>query len=251
MQGKYRKITVDMNPENDDYRFWKHRTGETVCYVESYKDKRAVFFQGSNLLPGENYHLILIGKGDGQIEHQNFGPLHTEGNGEIHCYRTFGGTDLENYAFCLLCADKGNGQMEIVCKGTLFQEEHPWSSMCQVSDKVDAFTKGCDETGAQWYRAEEFSRLPAIAQPCIPWMKSYGHYIVGRKDDRWFLGVPGRFLQKEQPLREEGVFLLWQPIRGGEAFFDCPERMTGKQQEKIFGYWIAEIDTKKGRLWPV
>jgi len=82
-------------------------------------------------------------------------------------------------------------------------------------------------------------------------MKSYGHYIVGRKDDRWFLGVPGRFLQKEQPLREEGVFLLWQPIRGGEAFFDCPERMTGKQQEKIFGYWIAEIDTKKGRLWPV
>ena len=198
------------------------------------------------------YHLILIGSENEEVEHQDFGPLHTDGKGELQIYKTFGGPALEAYDFCLLCTDTGDGEMEIIYKGILFEEgKRFWEDLCSQSEEVAAFTIDCDETGARWYRAKDFDHLPVWAKRCVPWMEKYGHYIIGRNDDTWFLGVPGRFLKKEQPVREEGIFLLWQPMRGGEAFFDRPDKMTAKQQEDIFGYWIAEIDTERGRLQAV
>ena len=252
MQGKYRKIMVDMKRENDAWQFWKREAAQPVCYVESYKEKRAVFFHCRNLLPGGRYHIILIGSADDTMEYQNFGPLHTGGNGELQCYRTFRGPELEAYAFCLLCGEGEEGQMDIIYKGLLFQEdEHAWEVLCSQGKETTVFSVDCDETSAKWYRIEDFDRLPVWAETCLPWMRAYGHYIIGRKEKAWFLGVPGRFLQKEQPLRENEVFVLWQPIRGGEAFYDCPDQMSSRQQEKIFGYWIAEIDVEEGRLRPV
>lgn len=251
MQGKYRKIMIPMERENESHQFWKVRTEEPVCYVETYKDKRAVFFHGSNLLPGVNYHLILIGGGSGQMEHQDFGPLHTGANGELQCYRTFGGKELEAYEFCLLCAEGDEQEMEIVYKGSLFGKETAWATLCDREQKIKVFTEECDETGAEWVRVEDLESPPQGAACCLPWIKVYGHYIIGRKGQQFFLGVPGRFLQKEQPLREDGIFLLWQPMRGGEDFFDRPDRMSRQQQEKIFGYWIAEVDVKKNKLRPL
>ena len=142
--------------------------------------------------------------------------------------------------------------MEMIYKGVLFEEtDSIWETLCSRAAGTEAFTSGCDETRANWYKTEEFDLLPEGVRKCQPWMEVYGHYIIGRKEQRWFLGVPGRFLQKEQPLREEGIFLLWQPMRGGEAFFDRPDQMTKKQQEEIFGYWIAEINVEKGILQPL
>lgn len=252
MQGKYRKITVEMKRENEGYRFWKRGEESPVCYVESYKEKRAVFFHGQNLLPGENYHLILMGNSDGRVEHQDFGPLHTAADGALQCYRTFSGAPLDSYQFCILCADRGDGDMDIVYKGAIFGEtEDPWNALCQKGTPTEAFTAGRDETEADWYRLDDLHLLPPACRNCLPWMSSYGHYIIGRKKQRYYLGVAGRFLQREQPLREEGVFLLWQPIRGGEAFFERPDLMTVKEQEEIFGYWIAGVNPETGELQPV
>lgn len=248
MQGKYRKIMVVMRQESPAYLFWKKETAEPVCYVESYKEKRAVFFRGYNLLPGESYRFILIGNAGGEIEHRDFGPLHTGADGELQCYETFDGAPLENYAFCLLCAEKGNGELEIIYKGILFPEETDWALLCEQASRIEAFTAGCDETGARWFRMEAYEKLPSWTACCIPWIRPYGHCIIGKKGTRWYFGVPGRFLQKEQPLREEGCFLLWQPMRGGESFFERPDQMTREQQEQIFGYWIAEADIERGRF---
>lgn len=252
MQGKYRKITIKMKRESTAYQLWKQALDSPVCYVESYKEKRAVFFHGENLLPGKTYHLILIGDGDGQTEHQDFGPLHTGTNGELQCYRSFGGVELEAYQFCLLCVDRGDGQMDIVYKGSLFVEgEKTWEALCKMGQQTKAFTAEQDETDATWYRLEDLNVLPPVGTRCLPWIKVYGHYIIGKNRQQYYIGVPGRFLKKEQPLREEGIFLLWQPIRGGEAFFDQPDQMSAKQQEKIFGYWIAGVDIVTGNLQPL
>ncbi|MBR3786511.1 MAG: hypothetical protein IKJ77_08910 [Firmicutes bacterium] len=248
MQGKYRKIIVPVKRESETYVFWKRETAEPVCYVESYKEKRAVFFHGRNLHPQITYHLILIGSSDGQVLHEDFGPLRTGGSGELQCYKTFGGPELEAYRFCLLCAEREDKEMDIVYKGELFPAESCWTDLCCPEKRLEAFSAGCDETGAQWFRVEAFDSLPVGAKGCRTWMEKYGHYIIGRKEMQYYIGVPGRFLQREQPLREEGIFLLWQPIRGGEAFFERPDLMTPKQQEEIFGYWIAELDAESDSL---
>ncbi|MBR4020958.1 MAG: hypothetical protein IKI99_06560 [Firmicutes bacterium] len=248
MQGKYRKIMVPVKRESETYVFWKRETAEPVCYVESYKEKRAVFFHGRNLHPEGKYHLILIGSSDGRVLHVDFGPLRTGGNGELQCYRTFDGAELEAYRFCLLCAEREDKEMDIVYKGELFQGESRWEDLCHPEKMIEAFSTGCDETRAQWFRVENFDGMSPDTERCLPWMQKYGHYIIGRKETQYYIGVPGRFLQREQPLREEGIFLLWQPMRGGEAFFERPDLMTTKQQEEIFGYWIAEIDTESDSL---
>lgn len=248
MQEKYRKIMVAMEPETASLPFGKRTAAAPVCYVESYKGKRAVFFHGYHFFPGGKYHLILIGNGHDGMKYQDFGPLHAEGNGELQCYQTFEGVPLECYAFCLLCTEAEDGGMTILYKGKLFQETSPWEQLCDQGKQIEAFTAGCDETRALWYRLERLDLIPEEGKPCQTWMERYGHCIIGRNGGRYFLGVPGRFLQKEQPLREEGVFLLWQPMRGGEAFFDRPDAMTRRQQEGIFGYWIAEVNLEKGCL---
>ncbi len=249
MRGNYRKIMVEMECESDLWNFREGIVSKPVCYVESYKDKRAVFFQGYNLFQGVNYHLILIGSAQGDVLHQNFGPFHVKKDGELRCYKVFYGEALEKYEFCLICAEQNDGQMDIVYKGRLFwHEDNLWESLCGQENLFQAFSCEADETKAQWYRRTDLEKLPAWTERCHPWAKAYGHYIIGRKEARYFLGVPGRFLQKEQPLRDEGAFLLWQPIRGGEDFYDCPESMTRRQQEDIFGYWIAEVDIKKEKF---
>ena len=249
MRGNYRKIMVEMERQTDVWNFREKHVSKPVCYVESYKDKRAVFFQGCDLFQGVNHHLILIGSAQGNVLHQSFGPFRVQQDGELRCYKVFRGEDLESYEFCLVCVEQENGQMDIVYKGRLFyHEDNLWEALCVQGNLFQAFSCEADETKAQWYRRTDFEQLPPWTEKCHPWAKAYGHYIIGRKEVRYFLGVPGRFLQKEQPLRDEGAFLLWQPIRGGEAFYDCPENMSRRQQEDIFGYWIAEVDLKKEKF---
>ena len=251
MQGKYRKIMVRMEAAGESGQRWRLAHMEPICYVESYKEKRAVFFQGYHLFPGERYHIVLIGNEAGEMIHEDFGPIHTGGNGELQCYRTFTGPALEAFDFCLLCAESDDGQLEIVYKGALFREAASFDFLCREENRVIPFSIEQDETAANWYRHGDFDRLPSWVGVCRPWMEIYGHYIIGRSDSRMFLGVPGRFLQKEQPMRDAGVFLLWQPIRGGEAFFDRADQMTRRQQETIFGYWIAGLDTEQGIFQPL
>ena len=267
MQGNYRKISVKMKLIDRDYLLWKKGFGEAVCVLETYKDKRSIYFTVSNLLPsrflladdGKAYHLLLMGVEDGQLIHLDFGPFHVNQKGEGSFFKKFSGAELACYTHCLLvAANSQNDETTVVYQGeTPFfekpEEDEPsredsWQRClhgCSEKNCIQAFTPEWDETQAVWYRMDNIEALPEVLISCMPLVEQYRHYIIGRKGNRCFVGIPGRFLQKEQPCRDDGLFLLWQPVRGGENFFEHAESMTRKQQEEIFGYWIAEYDLEK------
>lgn len=286
MSGDYRKFNIEMKREISGYRLWKRGMDNAACIIESYKDKRSVYFAVSNLLPSavllqeenKEYHLILLGASEGEVIHKDFGTFFVNTRGEGSFFKKFTGPAVECYTHCLLVVlDKTSGKTQTLLSGStpFFQrqranpeceEQEPcqeeeasikplafgevWQVFFDDFDEnaADIFAPERDETGAVWCRVSRSSPLPKPLLPCRDLITTYGHYLIGRKEDRCFAAVPGRFLRKEQPCREEGCFSLWQPIRGGEKYFDTPENMSDQMQEEIFGYWIGEIDRETGEI---
>lgn len=280
MGGDYRKFTVEMQLMNDEYRLWRSGIDGSTCIVESYKDKRSLYFAASNLLPSASllsqgnreYRLILMGVDDGEIIHRDFGSFFVDQKGDGSFFKKFTGPALECYTHCLLVsADRGDGSIETIMSGEMPFFEKPeeetstlstepthfdelWESIfaeASSQNAVAAFSESMDETGAKWYRISCGSQMPAPLTNCREQVEQYGHYIVGQRDSSYYIGVPGRFLQGEQPLREQKCFVLWQPIRGGEKFFKDLSELTEKLQEEIFGYWIGGIDGDSGEIIPL
>ena len=72
----------------------------------------------------------------------------------------------------------------------------------------------------------------------------YGHFIIGNSEKGDFIGIPGRFMLKEQPAEGKTGFTLWQPLRGGEELYESLEEIDEETAERVYGYWIAKIDGK-------
>jgi len=264
MGGNYQKIEIQMTRESDEYRLWKKGQDEVICILETYKDKRSVYFSVTNLLPptamkseGQmEYRFLMLGSHDGEMIHQDFGEFYVNQSGEGSFFQKFYGPPLSSYTHCLLVATKEAGETELIYQGEtpFFVREQPcelWKvrlAWCEDQEPMTVFSTEVDETHARWYRIPGEWKLPSALMPAEALIESYGHYVLGVCEDTCFVGVPGRFLQKEQPCRADGLFLLWQPLRGGEKFFDCQEEMTLQQAEEIFGYWIAEVDLSSGTL---
>lgn len=265
MKDNYQKFEIDMRMENDGFRLWKNGQNEAICVIETYKEKRSIFFSAVNLLPSNflrteadsAYHVMLLGEEDGQLIHQDFGTFYVNQKGEGSFFHKFFGPALSCYTHCLLVAVSGDGkEPTMIYRGeTPFfvptEPENLWKTCfdwCADQSPSKLFSDGMDETGARWYRIPEERTRPAELAACKPLIEKYHHYIVGVGGESYFVGIPGRFLRSEQPCKDEGVFLLWQPLRGGENFFEEPETMTERQQEEIFGYWIAQIDVDRGEL---
>lgn len=294
MQGDYRKFVIEMEREGADYRLWKKGNDNAVCMMETYKNKRSVYFAVSNLLPSSallreedrEYHLLLIGVDDGELIHRDFGPFYVNHQGEGSIFKKFTGPSIECYTHCLFVALKpSDGNTKTIYKGNMpffepdvcetdkenencgekrqdhdeqsfekGQQEELWREIFEkfYQNPEDVFfAEERDETKATWCRVSQSSPLPDSLAQCRDLITAYGHYIIGKKGRRCFVGIPGRFLKREQPLRDEGCFTLWQPLRGGERYFEDLDSMSEILQEEIFGYWICEIDEDKGRLLPL
>lgn len=264
MTREYRKFKIEMEYKTKEYRLWQKGFDDNLCILESYKDKRSVYFEVSNLLPSSDlhtngrkaYHILLLGEDDGEVIYKDFGEFHVGIKGSGSFFKKFKGPEIECYTHCLLIAlDEENGTTETILSGeTPFMakdEETSWESLVlnmEEGEKADIFAESIDETGALWYRFYREGNLPDCLLQYEEQIHKYGNYIIGKKENHYFIGIPGRFLQAEQPQREEGYFTLWQPISGGEAFFKSLEELTGKLQEQIFGYWIGEIDMAEGKV---
>ena len=248
MQGKYQKGIDDV-----------------VCVLETYKEKRSLFFSVSNLLPSHylkteykrEYHVLLLGADESGVIHRDFGSFYVDQRGEGSFFQKFTGPELSSYTHCLLVASAADAErLDIIYRGEtpFFKEKEKstvWADILRQCDEEHVlipFSSAVDETKASWYKLSVEKQLPALLAGCKSMVEKYKHYIIGRKDERIFVGIPGRFLQIEQPCREENLFLLWQPLRGGEAFFDQKDTMTDWQADEIFGYWIAEVDMQKNCL---
>lgn len=263
MGGEYRKYTVEMKRVTDAYRLWKRGTDDCACVVESYKNKRSVYFAVSNLLSScglltdanKEYHLVLMGADDGQLIHRDFGAFFVNQRGDGTFFKKFDGPPLESYTHCLfLAVNNETGKTDTIFTGSMpfFQEEKKfdilWKAFfgqCTAANALEVFSADRDETGAQWHRISDIKALPApLESKSGALIGKYGHYILGERDGEFFAGVPGRFLKAEKP---EG-FALWQPMRGGEKFFDDLSELTGRLQEEIFGYWISVVDSESGEI---
>lgn len=272
MGGDYRKFTVEMELMNDEYRLWRNGIDGSTCIVESYKDKRSLYFSVSNLLPSASllsqgnreYRLILMGADEGEIIHRDFGSFFVDQKGDGSFFKKFSGPALEAYTHCILVSsDRKDGGIETIMSGEMpffkkAEEETAfdgvWGSVfgdLQGNQAVDAFSEELDETEAKWYRISRGGEVPGPIAGCKAQIEKYGHYIAGQKGESCYVGIPGRFLKAEQPLAEAQCFALWQPIRGGEIFFKDLAELTGKLQEEIFGYWIGGLDKDTGEIIPL
>jgi len=101
-----------------------------------------------------------------------------------------------------------------------------------------------DETGAVWQRQENMKLLLEFCREGYSLAKKYGHFITGNAEAKSYIGIPGRFLKAEQPAWGDTGFTLWQPLKGGEMYMENSE----DDIERIYGYWIAELDPETLKL---
>ena len=101
-----------------------------------------------------------------------------------------------------------------------------------------------DETQSKWHRHEDFEILKQICPEGYKNAKKYKHFIIGNAGSDNFIGIPGRFLVDEQPAEGETGFTLWQPLKGGEEHYETLESIDKETANKIYGYWIARIDSR-------
>lgn len=105
-----------------------------------------------------------------------------------------------------------------------------------------------DETGAAWHREENTEILKQFCREGYAQAKKHGHFIVGSGPNGNYIGIPGRFLIGEQPAGGATGFTLWQPLAGGEELYNNLEDMDEETLQRVFGYWIAAIDSVTLRI---
>lgn len=110
-----------------------------------------------------------------------------------------------------------------------------------------------DKTGAKWKKIVNITNLPLVSPGAHYFATQYRHYIFGAKPDengmasKFFFGIPGRFLDEEQPDGGKSGFTYWQPIRGAGLSPDGYHK--GEQSSRnVYGYWIVAVDGKSGNI---
>lgn len=111
-----------------------------------------------------------------------------------------------------------------------------------------------DKTGAVWKKIVNVGSLPLVSPGAHYFATQYRHFIFGAKADqdgnaaKFYFGIPGRFLNEEQPDGGESGFSYWQPIKGMNAPIGGTEQQRIQAQKMAYGYWIVEIDGKTGDI---
>lgn len=120
--------------------------------------------------------------------------------------------------------------------------------MAEFYEDVSPFDK--DRTGATWKKIVNITNLPLVSPGAHYFATQYHHYIFGAKADeagrasKYYFGIPGRFLDEEQPDGGRSGFTYWQPIRGANKQNEDDE--AGRKP--AYGYWIVGIDVNTGNI---
>ncbi len=110
-----------------------------------------------------------------------------------------------------------------------------------------------DKTGARWKKIVNITNLPLVSPGAHYFATQYRHYIFGAKPDekgmatKFYFGIPGRFLDEEQPDGGKSGFTYWQPIRGADPAFEG-YRKGERANRNAYGYWIIAVDGKTGNI---
>ena len=125
---------------------------------------------------------------------------------------------------------------------------------CRVAEFYEDVTPfDRDKTGARWKKIVNSTSLPLVSPGAHYFATQYRHYIFGAKPDesgmatKFFFGIPGRFLDEEQPDAGKSGFTYWQPIRGGDPVFEG-YRKGELTARNAYGYWIVSVDGRTGNI---
>ncbi|MFV0516194.1 MAG: hypothetical protein ACK5MV_02205 [Aminipila sp.] len=113
-------------------------------------------------------------------------------------------------------------------------------------DTVTPFSK--DKTGAKWKRVANTKNLPIVSPGAMYGATKYRHYIFGEDANLYYLGIPGRYINEEQPESGRSGFVLWQPIVGAESLEATKAECSLENRMTAYGYWIAAIDKTSGDI---
>lgn len=116
----------------------------------------------------------------------------------------------------------------------------------ELYDRLIPFKE--DRTGADWRRIVNLGKFPLVSPGAQYTMSRYRHFIFGLSEDYYFVGVPGRYLENEQPDGGNSGFVLWQPIMGAECYCADAEGASLKNRQVAYGYWIAAVNRSNGSI---
>ncbi len=125
---------------------------------------------------------------------------------------------------------------------------------CRIArfyEDVNPFEK--DRTEARWKKIVNITNLPLVSPGAHYFATQYRHYIFGAKANekgaasRFYFGIPGRFLDEEQPDGGKSGFTYWQPIRSEEPVSETGGT-GGRANRNAYGYWIVAVDAKSGNI---
>ena len=91
-------------------------------------------------------------------------------------------------------------------------------------------------------------KFPMVSPGAQYMISRYRHFIFGNGEDYYFIGVPGRFLENEQPEQGASGFVLWQPIMGAENYRADREGASLADRQVAYGYWIAAVRKDSGSI---
>lgn len=126
---------------------------------------------------------------------------------------------------------------------------------CRVAefyDDVNPFYK--DKTDARWKKIVNIANLPIVSPGAHYFATQYHHYIFGAKADengipvKYYFGIPGRFVDEEQPDGGKSGFTYWQPIHSEDGFTAGDDTSEMAARKMSYGYWILAVDGKSGDI---
>ena len=141
-------------------------------------------------------------------------------------------------------------QIEELLKSDTNQKPEP-----TAAGTIEPFNN--DRLEQNWYKIDNIKLLPMLTSGTEQLCQRYRHFIFSIGDrryvpdstyarDYYYIGVPGRFMEEEQPERGESGFSYWQPIAGAENL-GTPEELADSENRKYaYGYWIVAIDKENG-----
>lgn len=116
----------------------------------------------------------------------------------------------------------------------------------ELYDTVAPFSR--DKTEAKWKRIANIKNLPIVSPGALWGASKYRHYIFGEDARMYYLGIPGRFLNEEQPEGGRSGFVLWQPIIGAEVLEATKAECSLENRMTAYGYWITAIEKATGDI---
>lgn len=255
MNGKW----IKLEEQSREFAFDKSKAVQGNLKIINGK----VVFDGQNLMPGNGYKLIFIGRKKGNSVYKILGDIVPDQNGNVIFQQIVNPADIDGEGTDLSCfyifmiAVMGR-PVRTVLKGDLLDSgkspERTGSKKVQHSNqryndyykdfimqKMSVLVEGAgnytrispfDDAWLvdNWRRTADITLLPIASVGAEMQIRKYGHFIFGFTEKHFYLGVPGRHTDEEWPDRGESGFLLWQSIK--------------KSAE--YGYWAMVIDRKTG-----